>query len=152
MGIASVAIVVGIVSTIWQARNSGGGSNGGAYFTIDDGQTVFVDKTTRMAPFEKDGKQAVRAHVYMCGGKQVVGYMERYTPDALQALEEAKAARGSGKPPPNVGKLASLGTTGIELKKPGEAKWVSGADGARAGKIRGFRCADGSTPNEIDPQ
>jgi hypothetical protein len=152
MGVASVAILAGLVSIIWQAKNASGGGGGTAYFTIDDGQTVFTDKITRMAPFQKDGKEAVRAHVFMCGGKQVVGYMERYTPDALQALEEAKASRGSGKPPPNVAKLASMGTSGLELKKPGEAKWVSGADGARVGKIRGFRCADGSTPNEVDPQ
>jgi len=147
IGIASVAIIAGVASSIWQARNSGS-SPGGAYFTVDDGQTLFTDKALRMAPFEKDGKQAVRAHVFMCGGKQVVGYLSRYSADALQALAEAKAASQQGKPPPNVGKLSSIGMTGTEYKKPGDAKWISGTESARIASIRAFKCSDGTVPTQ----
>lgn len=148
IGLATVAIVVGVVSTIWQARNDASSGGGGAYFTVDDGKTLFVDKALRMAPFEKDGKQAVRAHVFMCGGKQVVGYLSRYSADALQTLAEAKAAGGQGKPPPNIGKLSSIGFTGTEYKKPGDAKWIVGTDQARIAAIRAFKCPDGKVPSD----
>jgi hypothetical protein len=153
IGIAAVAIIVGITSSIWQYRNANSSSGGGAYFTVDDGKTLFVDKALKMAPFDKDGKQAVRAHVFMCGGKQVVGYLSRYSADALQTLAEAKAASGQGKPPPNIGKLSSIGFTGTEYKKPGDATWIAGTDSSGIAKIRAFKCPDGKAPtDEVRPE
>ena len=44
-----------------------------AYFTIDDGKTWFSDDINKVPPFDKDGKQAVKAYVYECpGGKPFV--------------------------------------------------------------------------------
>jgi hypothetical protein len=128
-------------------------SKGGTktYYTTDDGQTLFVDDNTKMPPFDKDGKPAYRAHVFECGGKKVVGYLSRYTQQAKDALAEAQKYKGTGKPPPNARQLASLGTTGLEIKRPGDAQWVSQADAARATRIRVFRCPDGGTPPEVYP-
>ena len=90
--------------------------------------------------------------MFECGGKRVVGFLERHTPEALKAFEIAKAARGTGKPPPNVHELASIGMTGIEVKRPGAGnQWIAQGDVTRATEIRVFRCPDGSTPEEVFP-
>ena len=150
-GLAVLAI---LGAGIWIYLQMGGMESGGPgnlYYTTDDGKTFFEDSALLLPPFNKDGKPAVRAHVFECGGKRVVGYMSRYTPDAIKALEEAKASRGTGKPPANPARLATIGTTGMEVKRPGEARWTSQADMARATPIRVFRCPDGSTPPEVNP-
>jgi hypothetical protein len=147
----AVLMIVGAgVATYLQMRDDGS-SSGDVYFSNDDGKTYFADSATKVPPFEKDGKPAVRAHVFECGGKRVVGYLSRYTPEAIQALRDARAARDAGRPPPNVAALASIGTTGLQVKRPGEAQWVSQADARRATAVRVFRCPDGSTPQEVDP-
>jgi hypothetical protein len=150
VALAGVMIVGAGIAIFVQAR--GGGSVGsGTYFTTDEGQTLFVESNTKIPPFERDGKPAVRAHVFECGGKRVVGYLSRYTEESKKALAEATAARGTGKPPPNARALASIGTTGMEVKRPGDAQWVRQSDAARATRIRAFRCPDGSTPQEVYP-
>jgi hypothetical protein len=151
-GAFGVLMIVGSAVAIFiQARDDGSTSSGEVYFSNDDGKSFFPAPSTKLPPFERDGKPAYRAHVFECGGKRVVGYLSRYTPEALKALEEAKAARGTGKPPANVQQLATIGTTGTEVKRPGDATWVRQADAVRATRIRTFRCSDGSTPTEVDP-
>jgi hypothetical protein len=147
--IAALVVLIGsVVAIIVQARGGGmSGVAGDSYYTVDDGATYFVDSRTKNPPFDHDGKQAVRAHLFVCGGKKVVGYLERYTPDALQALEEVKQSRMSGKPPANIQRLQTLGTTGTELKKPGAAeKWVRASAAMRV-----FRCPDGRVVGEVFP-
>jgi hypothetical protein len=152
IGAVAVVMTVGAAVAIYvQARDDGSSGRGNVYFSNDDGKTFFVDSATKVPPFDKDGKPAHRAHVFECGGKRVVGYLSRYSPEAIKALQEAKAARDAGRPPPNVAALASVGTTGLQVKRPGEAQWVSQADARRATAIRVFRCPDGSTPQEVDP-
>ena len=149
--VGAVVMIAGAAVAIFiQARDPDAGS-GLAFFTTDDGKTLFTDRITRLAPFDKDGKPACRAHVFECDGKRFVGYLSRYTPEAMKALEEAKASRGTGKPPPNVHLLATAGTAGLQVKRPGDPYWVSGADMARATAIRVVRCPDGGTPEEVDP-
>jgi hypothetical protein len=151
-GVVAGLVIVGAAYAIYvQARDLGPAGPGKFFYSNDDGRTVFVDDNTKLPPFDKDGKPAYRAHVFECGGKRVVGYLERYTPEAVKAMEVAKTYKGTGKPPPNVHELATLGTTGLQVKKPGDAKWVSQGDAKRATKIRVFRCPDGSTPKEVDP-
>ena len=148
---AAVVMIVGAAIAIYvQARDFSSGA-GKAFFTIDDGKTWFVDKNTRLAPFEKDGKQAVRAHVFECNGERVVGYLSCYRPEALKALEDAMAAKAQGKPPPNVQALAAVGSTGLLVKRPGAPGWISQLDAAAATAVRIFRCPDGSEPEEIEP-
>lgn len=84
------------------------------YFTVDDGKTWFADSVTNIPPFTKDGKEAVRVHLYRTqGGKQFVAHLERYTAEAKLAAEKAIAA---GEPPP----AAPL----TEVKRPGDSKWI----------------------------
>ena len=150
--VAAAVVIVGAGAAIYvQARSLTTAGPGKGYFTIDDGKTVFLDDVVKFAPFDKDGKPAYKAHVFECGGKRVVGYMSRYTDSALAALKEAKSYAGTGKMPPNVGALATIGTTGQQVKRPGSDKWVSAGDINRATLVRSFRCPDGSTPSEVDP-
>jgi hypothetical protein len=150
--LACVMIVGGAVAIYLQVREMSSSSGPGkAFFTVDDGKSYFVDDARKLAPFDRDGRKAVRAHVFECGGKREVGYLSCYAPEALKAMEEAKAVAGTGRPPPNVHVLANIGTMGTLVKRPGEANWVSQADAPRATAIRVFRCRDGSTALEIDP-
>jgi hypothetical protein len=151
VALAGVMIVGSGIAIFLQARDDGSVYSGKVYFSNDDGKSFFPDASTRLPPFDKDGKPAYRAHVFECGGKRVTGYLSRYTAEALKALGEANASRGTGKPPPNVRQLATIGTTGTEVKRPGDTKWVSQADAASATRVRTFRCPDGSTPTEVDP-
>lgn len=147
---AAVMIIGAVVAIVLQARDFGPSGPGKAFFTTDDGQTLFVERATRLPPFDKDGKQAVRAHVFECGGKRVVGYLSAYRPEALKVIEEATAAKAAHKPPPNVQALAAVGTVGLMVKRPG-GPWVSQADAVTATAVRVFRCPDGGTPEEIEP-
>ena len=151
VALAAVMIVGAAIAIYVQARDFGPAGPGKAFFTTDDGNTLFVDSVMKLPPFDKDGRRAVRAHVFECDGKRVVGYLSCYRPEALQALAEAKAARAAGKPPPNPQALSAVGTVGLLVKKPGNFPWVSQADAATATAVRVFRCADGSTPDEVEP-
>jgi hypothetical protein len=65
-----------------------------AYFTTDDGQTTFTDSSTSVAPFDHDGKQAVKAYMFNVNGKQVVGYLEKYSAGAGSPLMVKKPGVG----------------------------------------------------------
>ena len=149
--VAGVMIVGAAVAIYVQARDLGPPGPGKAFFTTDDGRTFFVDSVRRLAPFDRDGKKAYRAHVFECGGKRIVGFMSGYTPEALKLVEEAQRAKAEGRPPPNPHQLASVATMGLMVKRPGDLAWVPQADAARATMIRVFRCPDGSTPQELEP-
>ena len=150
VALGAVMIAAAGIAIWWQLRDDGAQGTG-LYYTTDDGTTIFVDDSVKMPPFDKDGKPALRAHVFECGGKRVVGYLSRYTEQAKRAFDEAMAYKGTGKAPPNARELASLGTRGIEVKRPGDGQWVSQADAARATRIRVFKCPDGAAPQEVYP-
>lgn len=93
------------------------------YFTVDDGQTWFADDIKKIPPFDVNGKQAVRVYLYRCGdGEPFVGHLERLTPDAKAAVEEFRKnpSRGKSNPVP-----LEMELQGREVKKPGDANWVS---------------------------
>jgi len=150
--VAMVVVIIGsIIAIIVQARGLGPVGPGDAFYTVDDGKTFFVGDAKNLPPFDQGGKQAVTAHVFECGGKRVVGYVSRYTADALATIAEAKQARAAGRLPANVAKLATVAQTGSELKRPGDTKWVITGNNNAANKIRIFKCPDGSVPPEVYP-
>jgi len=99
-----------------------------AFYSDDDGVTWFVDETTRLAPFDHNGKQAVRAEVFRCkAGKAFVGYLERYS-DAAKARIIAAGA-------PQPGSAAGgMSREPMEVKKPGQTKWVALGGSASSSK------------------
>ena len=113
------------------------------YYTVDDGQTRFVDDAQKISPFDKDGKQAVRVYIYSCDNKSTnfVAYLERLTPAAKKRIETARAATPNPNQPPTVD-VDFIEAEGTEVKKPGETKWVkrNSVDGS---KITSITCPDG---------
>ncbi len=119
-----------------------------AFFTIDDGKTWFADAAAKLPPFDKDGKQAVRAYVFRSDkGKVFVNHLERFKPDAKQAIEEAAnadPARKAAGPPKHLAAIQSAYTGGREVKRPGEEKWIGTGNFREAGQVMTVKCPDGS--------
>jgi hypothetical protein len=114
-----------------------------AFFTTDDGKTWFVDEATRLAPFDHDGKEAVRCYVVECNGKRAVNHLERYTDEGKQAMAKVREAAKHGPPP---GMLVAIAQQrGREVKRPGDAKWTKVSQGAAATAIITPHCPDGTS-------
>jgi hypothetical protein len=89
-----------------------------AFFSDDDGATWFIDDNTKIPPFDRGGKPAYRAEVFECGtGKPFVAYLEKFTAAKKQQIQAELADH-----PEN---LPALLQTPTEIKKPGDAKWLS---------------------------
>jgi hypothetical protein len=144
-----VAAIVFIVVSWARGPVEGEGVGGNqAYYTIDDGQNYFAAEFTKIPPFEHEGKQAVRAHVFTCdGGKtRFVGYLERFSPEAKKMVEEFARQTGSST-------MAMEDQSGIQVKRPGtgERGWVSMTH-PTAQEIRNVLCPDGTTiPEPVMP-
>ena len=136
--VAAVAFVVlAIVFVWWQVRTPSSASEvGRAFFSVDDGKTWFADELSRLPPFDVSGKPAVRAYVYRAkDGKSFVGYLQRYTPTAQQSIEQSRRPDPSRKGPVDPALLRDAFTVGREVKRPGDAEWVSGADPQKVARI-----------------
>ncbi len=118
-----------------------------AFFSTDDGATTFSDDFSRLAPFDKGGKQAVRAYVFKCPGQdEKINHLERFTPEGKKMLEAQRQTTGM----PDVGAVRRANMAEREVKKPGEAAWVRGSELAKAGMIASpSKCPDGSVPEMV---
>jgi hypothetical protein len=65
-----------------------------AYFTVDDGATWFPDDINKVAPFDHDGKDAVRCYVYKCSstGTVFAAYLEKYTKSMQAKITQARSS------------------------------------------------------------
>jgi simple sugar transport system permease protein len=86
------------------------------------------------------------------GGHTALTWLALAAPFAIHALIHRTRfglrLRAAGENPQA---LAAVGTVGLLVKKPGNFPWVSQADAATATAVRVFRCADGETPEEVEP-
>ena len=90
--IGLIVVVLGYIIYAGTGRGPGGApAPNRVFYTDDDGATWFADDATKIPPFDHNGKQAVRARVYRCGGKTFVNHMERYTPEVQKRLQQAQA-------------------------------------------------------------
>ena len=123
------AIVVALIAVIWNNHRSAiaeANATPQAYFTVDDGASCFVDSADLIPPFDHQGKPAYRARVFSNDGgdkKKWVGYLERYTPQGKSQIERAR--RGEGDPESVVLRLLA---NSVEVKKPGQDRWVVVSD------------------------
>ena len=141
----AVALIVIAAIVFWSNRPPPVTAPSRAFFTVDDGTTWFTDSAEKLPPFEHEGKQAYRAHLFTCdGGKtKFVAYMERYS-EAQKRQQEA-ARDGKPRPPEQITTFGP--TTGLEVKRPGDKEWVARTDPRAAQLLSGIRCPDGSTAN-----
>jgi hypothetical protein len=133
---------------------------GTSYFTIDDGASYFEDLGTNLPPYEKNGETAYGAAVYRCGdGEPFVAYMTRYSPEYREMLLLAHSGRAMNGGQATM--MMRLESTGIEVKRPGQAEWVikppaflgprsgPGARPADPSLPTVVTCPDGQTPVEV---
>jgi len=146
--VAGALLLVCVVVIAFQLRGSSGSVESGpvqAFFTVDDGKTWFPDSADKIPPFEKEAKEAVLAHVYRASdGTKFVNYLERFKPEAKQALEKARTADPTGKTRPDQSAIQSAYLGGREVKRPGDAKWVNAANVREAAKITAIKCPNGA--------
>jgi len=141
-GIGVGAVVLAAVVLVTQLSH-GGGPSDSAYFTTDDGKTWFADDASNIPPFAKDGKEAVRAYVFECGGKQFVNHLERFTPERKKLMIDTAAAQKAGQPlPPPPAAASRTPMWGQEFKKPGDKEWVPAGNLAKTGPILNAKCPD----------
>jgi hypothetical protein len=136
--IAVIVIVVGFIVYSTMGRGPSGGAPvlERAFFTIDDGTTWFIDDVNKVPPFDRDGKQAVRAHVYKCQGKTFVNHLERQAPEVQKRRQQTSNTGAAADAP-------SADAGAIEVKSPGDDRWVNANDPAAA-KIIQPKCKDGN--------
>lgn len=147
VGIGIAFLALAVTGLAFQARDATVKAPTKALFTTDDGKTWFVGSIDDIPPFDHDGKQAVRAFVFECGGKESVYYVQRYTEPARKRI---LAAQGKG-PSELAGALQAAALSGgLETKRPGDQKWV-GVTKREALAITTVKCPDGSPAISIDP-
>jgi hypothetical protein len=138
-----VCVVAAIGSIVWQLmgqRHTLMTKMPDAFFSVDDGRTFFVAGGDNYPPFDYQGQTALRAYVFQCGSTRFVGYLERFTPAAHQAMVDNKATSGTL-------------IYGRELKKPGAKTWVSSGNQKASAMVADVHCPDGSSndPVPIEP-
>lgn len=119
-----------------------------AYYTTDDGKTLFADDAERLPPFDHGGKQAVRAHVFSCdGGKaRFVGYLERLPEEAITTLH------AEGQDPQKMDDDDIAGRFGWAAKRPGDKEWVNSIKDAAAYKrVTNVTCPEGHQVVAVSP-
>jgi hypothetical protein len=118
---------------------------------VDDGRTRFADDWERNPPFEHDGKQAVRLHLFSCDGGNTtfVGYLQKFPQETLQKYRD----KGVDLATVEDEELAAEG--GWLYNRPGDTEWLSDRDpGGKYLEVITVRCPDGrpSTPKQDYPQ
>ncbi len=116
-GVVALVIVAAILIIYLESgRRSRVDPTAQAYFTVDDGKTLFAADGAQMAPFDHDAAEAVRAHVYLVNGEQKVGYLEKYTAQALARMQQAIREHHPALAQPMPGDTL--------VKRPRDAGWV----------------------------
>ncbi len=149
-GVTAAIIVIALIFILYQALHDNTPKpQTEAYYSIDDGKNYFADDINQVAPFMKDGKEAVRAYVFSCdGGKNKwVAYLERYSKESQKKILDARAKADDKQYDPMVMEEAAM--NGLEIKKPGEGRWIRQNDPSqqRVQQILEIKCPDGTVDN-----
>ena len=145
-GVAFVILVVALVAIYFQwGRNKKLPVPRRAFFTIDDGQSYFVDDINKIPPFDHEGKTAYRCYVFTAdgGATKFVGRLERYTPQGKAQVEEMLKNGGNAGMPMN-----RFGSLLKEIKAPGtgDKDWIPAGD-PRAASLLVPQAPDGTSTN-----
>jgi hypothetical protein len=139
---AAICAFVVIAAVIaMELRGNNGKPPAECYYTIDDGQTWFVDSSSKLPPFDHDGAAAVRCYVFKCNSGKFAGLLEKYN-DATRAhliwMAQQVPPRVVLDPPP------------VMVKRPGDKDWkniapdqegmilmhnIAGPDGSAAERV-----------------
>ena len=136
---AAIAVTLGSLLAIFLQSRPARPPVVKAYFTTDDGKTLFVDTLDRVPPFDRDGKPAVMAYVFTCddGATRWVAYLSKYSDKDRQTIISGSLGDANVRPPRLV-------------KLPGSANWQSESDrNVMASLIP--HCPDGQSSETIRP-
>lgn len=99
-----------------------------AFYTTDDGATLFADAINKVPPFDHNGSPAVRAYVFTADSDkhQWVQYLEKYSDESVKKWE--------GPSQDGLPKASAPSSSGLLVKKPGAQSWIHEEDSA-AGAI-----------------
>jgi hypothetical protein len=124
-----------------------------SFYSTDDGASYFRDSGDRLSPFIRDGKTAVRAHVFTCdrGKTRFVGYLERVSEEGKRRLAAIPADANA---PEDLAARNAILLTATEVKKPLAASaWIPQRRRAEAQVVMDVRCPDGTgtVPEPVMP-
>jgi hypothetical protein len=140
--IAGVVIIAAIWATV-HFTSEPTTVRGDTYYTTDNGASWFALKTDEFPPFNSDGKEAVRVHVFTCpDGKEFAGYLEKYTPEAKAILAELKTFKTTGVQP-DMGRIQEATMRGKLVKAIDGKEWLNSID-PRSRDVSSVKCPDGT--------
>ena len=146
--VIAVALFVLVGVIVWMSMPTSRRVVTKGYFTVDEGQTWFIDDVKRVTPFDKDGKPAVRCYVFQCPEKPVYcGLLSRHTEEARKKVEGANGGQPNGLIKDE--KLLDRGSR--EFKHPGDSSWASESSGAMFQLTMQKKCASGQFPTSVVP-
>jgi hypothetical protein len=160
-GVTAAIVVIALAVIVYQLTRPSGqqASSGLVYYSNDDGKTYFSDSASKVPPFDKDGKPAVRAYVWKCeDGTLFVSHLERVSPESMKKIQElqkrgaevpdaegkeATAEGKGGRPPMGTGIMALMNDKEVKPVGTGDTGWVkmSSPEGRQVGVPK---CPDGS--------
>ena len=138
VGVITLAALAFLFKQACGSRGTGTGGEPKAFYTFDEGKTWFVDDAKHLPPYQKDGKTALRARVFKCGGKEMVLLLEQYPPDIKARID--------------AGETGMIVAQGLEVRKVTDKKWASMQKNLMDySKITTAKCPDGSVPEPVLP-
>jgi hypothetical protein len=142
-GVTIGIILIALIFIVYSAFFSGPGRPRivtKAYYTVDDGQSYFVDDINKVVPFDHDGSPAVMCMVFSCdgGSTKFVGYLEKYPPKVAKMLNDAQSNSNG----PDKESLMMQYEGEMLVKKPGSGDWVNQMQHP---EITDVKCPDGGT-------
>jgi hypothetical protein len=154
---AVVMIVLAAALMVRSMTNQGSHEVNAAYYTTDDGKTWFAAGIDHVAPFEHEGKEAVKVYLFRCGdrGKPFVAYLERFTPQGKKQVEkmwaDARARANKDGTAVAIDRVALYGATmsATEVKKPGESHWYPMQKAPPY--VTQVHCPDGGSLSDVHP-
>lgn len=120
-----ILVLLGIGAAWWLLSSTNVTSSGKprAFYTTDDGATWFVDDADKLPPFDHNGQKAVMCFVYKAGpdGAPFVSHLQRFTPEGIKQIQDAKASKEFNPVGFNPGQRAT-----VEVKPPktGDKGWL----------------------------
>lgn len=129
IGLSVAFAAVAVVYVAYQLAGSAAPPKPMAFYTDDDGASLFSDELEKIPPFDHNGRTAVRAFVFTCdeGQHRFVQYLQKYSDPVKQQMESGHLR--------NEVMLALI-------KRPGPGDWIAESD-PKAARITERKCPDG---------
>lgn len=157
------AVIIGVIAVLvivalWYSMGAMAKQGQAAFFTNDDGKTMYSDAFTQAPPFTSGGKEISIVIAISCDGGKTLkpGWLVRYTPDQQKTVN---AMLKSG----NIGMMPRG-----QVKAPVGGEWLSNGDipsvnsikeftaaqaaAKKANEITSPKCPDGSDPMIMLPE